>query len=58
MTGSLQVKNGRYYAVLNFKNNSGKRVQKWISLNLDEKGNKRKAELALRDLLNQYQDIE
>ena len=43
MTGSLQVKNGRYYAVLNFKNNSGKRVQKWISLNLDEKGNKRKA---------------
>ena len=57
MTGSLQVKNGRYYAVLNFKNSSGKRVQKWISLNLDEKGNKRKAELALRDLLNQYQDI-
>lgn len=58
MTGSLQVKNGKYYAVLNFKNDAGKRVQKWISLNLNEKGNKRKAELALRELLNQYQDIE
>ena len=44
MTGSLQVKNDKYYAVLNFRDKDGKRVQKWISLNLAVKGNKRKAE--------------
>lgn len=37
MTGSLQVKNEKFYAVLNFKNQEGKRVQKWISLNLPVK---------------------
>lgn len=58
MTGSLQIKNDKYYAVLNFKNQDGKRAQKWIALNLNVKGNKRRAELALRDLLNQYQGIE
>lgn len=43
MTGSLQVKNGKYYMVLNSTEN-GKRKQKWISTGLTEKGNKRKAE--------------
>lgn len=42
MTGSLQVKNGKYYMVLNSTEN-GKRKQKWISTGLPEKGNKRKA---------------
>ena len=58
MTGSLQVKNDYFYAVLNFKDKSGKRKQKWIALNLPVKGNKRKAEKALTDLLVQYEDIE
>ena len=42
MTGSLQVKNGKYYMVLNSTEN-GKRKQKWIYTGLSAKGNKRKA---------------
>ena len=49
MTGSLQVKSDKFYAVLNFKNQEGKRVQKWICLNLPVRGNKRKAEAMLRE---------
>lgn len=58
MTGSLQVKNDKYYAVLNFQDDSGKRAQKWISLGLELKGNKRRAEAKLSELLVQYQGIE
>ena len=53
MTGSLQVKNNKYYAVLNFRDADKKRVQKWINLNLPEKGNKRKAEAKLNELIQQ-----
>ena len=58
MTGSLQVKNDKYYAVLNFRDKEGKRVQKWIPLNLPLRGNKRKAETMLRQLIEQYQGLE
>ena len=51
MTGSLQIKNGKYYAVLNFKTEDGKRKQKWINTDLDVKGNKRKAEAFLQKAL-------
>ena len=50
MTGSLQIKNDKYYAVLNMKE-GGKRKQKWISLDLPVKGNKRKADQKLRVIL-------
>ena len=52
MTGSLQVKNGKYYMVLNSTEN-GKRKQKWISTGLPEKGNIRKAEQMLREKLTE-----
>lgn len=55
MTGSLQIKNGKYYAVLNFKDNEGKRKQKWISLDMEVKNNKRKAEQALKKLVTEYE---
>lgn len=58
MTGSLQAKNGMYYAVLNFKDKQGNRVQKWLGLNLPTAGNKRKAEMMLQSLLTQYQGYE
>lgn len=58
MTGSLQIKNDKYYAVLNFKDPTGNRAQKWINLNLPVKGNKRKAETKLNELLIEYQGIE
>ena len=30
MTGSLQIKGDNYYAILNFKDQTGKWIQKWI----------------------------
>ena len=48
MTGSLTIKNGKYYAVLNTYED-GKRKKKWINSGLPEKGNKRKAEAFLRE---------
>ncbi len=53
MTGSLQIKNGKYYAVLNFKDDDGKRKQKWISLDMEVKNNKRKAEQALKKIVTE-----
>ena len=50
MTGSLQIKNDKYYIIVNLKEN-GKRKQKWIATGLDVKGNKRKAEQLLRETL-------
>lgn len=50
MTGSLQIKNGKYYMVLNFHEN-GKRKLKWVATNLEVKGNKRRAEQMLRERL-------
>lgn len=57
MTGSLTVKNGKYYAVLNVYEN-GKRKKKWINSGLPEKGNKRKAEQFLREKLAEYERME
>ena len=58
MTGSLQIKNDLFYAVLNFKDNNGKRHQKWIPLHLPVKGNKRKAETLLQELIIKHQGLE
>ena len=54
MTGSLQIKNDKFYMVLNSTEN-GKRKQKWISTGLPVKGNKRKAEQMLRETLRKYE---
>lgn len=52
MTGSLQIKNGKYYAVINYKDKYGKQRQKWKSTGLPTKGNKRRATEMLNNLLN------
>lgn len=57
MTGSLQIKNGVFYAVLNIKDSTGKRKQKWISTGLIVKGNKKKAEQFLNELKSQYEEM-
>lgn len=57
MTGSLTIKNGKYYAVLNVYEN-GKRKKKWLCSDLPEKGNKRKAEQFLREKLAEYERME
>lgn len=54
MTGSLQIKNGKFHIVLNIYEN-GKRKRKWIATGLDVKGNKRKAEQMLREVLQTYE---
>lgn len=54
MTGSLQIKNEKFYIVLNYQEH-GKRKQKWISTGLPVKGNKRKAEQLMRETLWEYE---
>ncbi len=52
MTGSLQIKSGKYYAVIRI---NGK--QKWINLQIPTtKGNKRKAAKALEELCLEYEN--
>lgn len=56
MTGSLQIKNNKYYAVLNIVGTDGKRKQKWISTDLAIKGNKKRAAKILEKLLEEYDE--
>ena len=55
VAGHLTLKNGRYYAMLNYRNVGGQRKTKWISLGLPEKGNKRKAEAELARLRAEFE---
>lgn len=57
MTGSLTVKRGRYYVVLNIYED-GERKKKWINSGLPAKGNKRKAEQFLRETISEYEKLE
>ena len=56
MTGSLQKKNGKYYAVINIYQN-GNRKQKWIDTGFAIKGNKMRAEKFLREEISHYEAI-
>ncbi|MFU1797907.1 MULTISPECIES: tyrosine-type recombinase/integrase [Paenibacillaceae] len=47
VAGHLQEKKGYFYIVLNYKDELGKRKNKWISTGLPVKGNKKKAEALL-----------
>lgn len=54
VTGSLQTKYGKYYAVLNLYDHAGKRKQKWISTGFSMRGNKKAAKVFLDELLVAY----
>lgn len=54
MTGTLKIKNGIYYAVINYKDNYGKYKQKWITTNLKERGNKKEAQRFLNEQLENF----
>ena len=41
VTVSLQEKNGFYHTVVNYKDDNGKRKQKWFSTKLKVRGNKK-----------------
>ena len=57
MTGSLQIKNNKYYIVLNIYR-KGKRKVKWVSTDLPVKGNKCRAQKLLREALEHYEEEE
>lgn len=57
MTGSLQTKRGKYYAVINMVDSSGKRRQKWVATGYEVKNNQRKAEAALRAIISDYEKV-
>lgn len=54
VTGSIQIKNGKWWVVVNLYDENGKRKPKWIDTKLSERGNKRKAEKLLSDYLAEY----
>ena len=56
ITGSIQPKNNIFYAVLNLKDENGKRKLKWISTGLPVRGNKTKAKEVLKQLLDEYNE--
>lgn len=57
MTGSLQIKRDKYYAVLSWYEGE-KRKQKWIATGLSAKGNKRRAEAFLKQELEKAQQAQ
>lgn len=57
MTGGVYEKNGKYYAVINFKDENGKRKKKWINTGLDVKNNKRKAEAFLQMKIKEFEMV-
>lgn len=56
MTGGIYEKKGKYYAVLNFRDENGKRIKKWIPTGLDVKNNKRRAEAFLQEKIREYEN--
>ena len=55
VTVSLQEKNGIYHAVINYKDDEGKRKQKWISTKLKVRGNKKQAQIKAEELRLNYE---
>ena len=58
ISGHLQIKNDRYYMVLNLKDSNQKWKPKWISTGLNIKGNKKRADILLRETISKYEAIE
>lgn len=57
MTGSLQIKKNKYYAVLSWYEGE-KRKQKWIATSFDVKGNKRRAEAFLKQEMDKLEKLQ
>ena len=58
MTGSLQVKKGWYYAVLNIKDKYGKAKKKWVALGMTTKQPKKKVKEKLQYILKMYDTLD
>lgn len=57
MTGSIQVKDGKYYAVIN-EHINGKRKQIWVNTGYPANRNKKNAERFLRQILSEKEHLE
>lgn len=55
MKASLKIKDNKYYAVINYKDGE-KYKQKWITLGLPVKNNKRKAEALLEEIIKTQEE--
>ena len=56
MTGSLQIKRKKYFAVINIRDEFGKSKGKWVDTGVLVAGNNKKAaEKRLREILHQYE---
>ena len=58
MTGSIQEKHGKFYAVLCYKDVLGKPQRKWVPTNLEVRGNKKRAESMLPGIIEEYLYLE
>jgi len=56
VTGCLQVKNDTFYAVLDYRDATGRRKRKWVNTGLAVRGNKKNAEAFLQKTIRQYED--
>lgn len=56
VTVSLQEKNGYYHAVVNYKDDNGKRKQKWFSTNLKIRGNKKEAQAKAEEIRQEFEN--
>ena len=54
VAGHLQEKNGQFYAVLSYKDHTGKRKSKWVPTGLMVKGNKKRAETMLNEIRRNF----
>ena len=58
VTGSLQIKKDKYYAVINLTDETGARKQKWVPTGLSVSGhNKRAAQKILSELIEKYEQL-
>lgn len=53
--GSVQVKNGIWYTLINYKDKDGNYKQKWQTTNLKERGNKKEAVKMLEERLLEFE---
>ena len=56
VTVSLQEKNGFYHAVVNYKDDNGKRKQKWFSTKLKVIGNKKQAQAKAEEIRQKFEN--
>lgn len=56
MTSSIQVRNSRLHVVINYKDEKGKRKQKWVSTGLKEGAGKRRVEEIRKKIVAEFEE--